>query len=125
MWLRWGKGGGGDTKKGATDLHCVMRWGEGCSSALSLGLCRGQAGWFLLAGATPTPKLFLLQLQSSLLYQSPAASLGVVSAWCYTEKGEPRGVRGGPGGSRGREVRVEVESLGGKQEEVGSDSNCI
>lgn len=56
-------------------LHCLMRWVEGCRSELSLGLCTGQAAWFLLEGASPTPKLLLLQDQSNLLYQSPAAPL--------------------------------------------------
>ena len=54
------------------DLHSLMRSVEGCSSGMSLGLCRGHAALFLLDGAKPTPKLLLLQLQSSLLYQSPA-----------------------------------------------------
>lgn len=36
------------------------------------GLCRGQAGLFLLEGGSPTPKLLLLYPQSSLLNQSPA-----------------------------------------------------
>ena len=52
-----------------------MRLAEGCSSETSLGLCRGQAALFLLPGARPTPKLLLLQLQSSLLYQSPTQAL--------------------------------------------------
>ena len=55
-------------------LQCLMSWVEGCRCGTSLGLCRGQAAWFLLAGANPTPKLLLLHPQSSLLYQSPAAS---------------------------------------------------
>ena len=56
-------------------LHCLMSCVEGWRSGMSLGLCTGQAAWFLLEGARPTPKLLLQQDQSNLLYQSPAASL--------------------------------------------------
>lgn len=76
MWgwgSRWGSGCGWVCDYCVTNRHCVMRSGEGCSWGMSLGLCRGQAAWFLVAGANPTPKLLLLQLQSSLLYQSPAS----------------------------------------------------